>query len=138
MKKLITIILLSIHFFGYSQSMDIRWNSSGIEFSVNTHTGKLNYSVPGGEIRYNSILDPGPDGTIKSIGNVNIRYNGVLDPGPDGTIKSVGNVNIRYNGVLDPGPDGYIKSVGGLSVRYNSVLDPGPNESVKSTSGSVN
>ena len=99
----------------FGQSMDIRWNDSGIEFSINSHTGKLNYSVPGGDI----------------------KYNGMYDPGPTGSVKSIGSVNIKYNGTYDPGPTGYIKSVGGLSVKYNGTYDPGPTGSVKSTSGSV-
>ena len=118
MKKLLSILFLlsfTLPFISFGQSMDIRWDDSGIEFSINSHTGKLNYSVPGGDI----------------------KYNGMYDPGPTDYIKSIGSVNIKYNGMYDPGPTDYIKSVGGLSVKYNGMYDPGPTGSVKSTSGSV-
>ena len=94
MKKLILILLFIIPLMSFGQSMDIRWNDSGIEFSINTHTGKLNQSVPGGDIRYNSIIDSGPEGYIKSIGSISIKYNSIIDSGPEGYVKSTsGSVN---------------------------------------------
>ena len=88
MKKLILILLFIIPLMSFGQSMNIRWSDSGIEFSINTHTGELDYSVSSGEIRYNSIIDSGPEGYIKSIGSVSIKYNSILDSGPEGYVKS--------------------------------------------------
>ena len=124
MKKLLFILLLAIPFIGFGQSMTIKWNDySGIEFEINSHSGKLSYTVSsGGDIKYNRGL--------------------YTDSGPEGTIKSIGRVNIKYNRGLytDSGPEGTIKSVGGLDIKYNRGLytDSGPEGSVKSTSGSVN
>ena len=114
MKKVL-LLLCVLPFIGFGQSMNIKWDESGIEFSINTHTGELDYSVPGGTI----------------------KYNGTYDVGPKGSVKSVGSVSIKYNGTYDVGPKGFIKSVGGLSVKYNGTYDVGPKGSVKSTSGSV-
>ena len=115
MKKLLFVFLLTFQIMVFGQSMNIKWDESGIEFSINTHTGELDYSVPGGTI----------------------KYNGTYDVGPKGSVKSVGSVSIKYNGTYDVGPKGFIKSVGGLSVKYNGTYDVGPKGSVKSTSGSV-
>ena len=147
MKKVLFILLLTIPFVGFGQSMTIKWDDySGVEFEINSHSGKLSYTVPsGGDIKYNtgSLYDSGPNGTIKSIGRVDIKYNtgSLYDSGPNGTIKSVGGVDIKYNtgSLYDSGPEGTIKSVGGLDIKYNtgSLYDSGPKGSVKSTSGSV-
>lgn len=139
-KYFLLLTLLFSTFSGFSQSMKIIWeDAQGREFSINTHSGNFQYSmIPGDKLYYNGTYDSGPDGSIKSIGNVKIYYNGKYDGGPEGSVKSVGNVRIYYNGKYDSGPEGTIKSVGGLKIYYNGRYDSGPEGSIKSTSGSVN
>ena len=140
MKQFIILLLTLSPSLGFSQGMKITWEDSfGREFSINTHTGNFQYSmIAGDNLYYNGKYDSGPEGSIKSIGNVMVYYNGTYDGGPIGSVKSVGNVNIYYNGKIDSGPKGTIKSVGGLIIYYNGKFDGGPEGSIKSTSGSVN
>ncbi|MEN9442519.1 MAG: hypothetical protein RLZ33_2596 [Bacteroidota bacterium] len=139
MKLLFFFLALSASI-GFSQGMKITWeDSKGREFSIDTHTGSFQYSmISGDKLYYNSKYDSGPEGSIKSIGNVSIYYYGKYDIGPEGFVKSVGNVRINYNGKYDTGPEGTIKSVGGLTIYYNGKYDSGPEGTIKSTSGSVN
>ena len=137
---LLFISLLFFGNYGFSQGMKITWEDpEGREFSISTHSGNFQYSmVPGDKLYYNGTYDSGPEGLIKSIGNIKIYYNGKYEGGPEGSVKSVGNVRIYYNGKYDSGPEGTIKSVGGLKIYYNGRYDSGPEGSIKSTSGSVN
>lgn len=139
-KYFLLLTLLFLTFSGFSQSMKIIWeDAQGREFSINTHSGNFQYSmIPGDKLYYNGTYDSGPEGLIKSIGNIKIYYNGKYDGGPEGSVKSVGNVRIYYNGKYDSGPEGTIKSIGGLKIYYNGRYDSGPEGSIKSTSGSVN
>ncbi len=140
MKQFIILLLILAPSLGFSQGMKITWeDSDGREFSINTHTGNFQYSmIAGDKLYYNGRYDSGPEGSIKSIGNVKVYYNGKYDGGPEGSVKSVGNIKIYYNGKYDSGPEGTIKSVGGLKIYYNGKYDSGPEGSIKSTSGSVN
>ena len=136
---LITILVL-LPYFGFTQGLEITWeDEKGREFTINSHNGSFEYSmIPGDRLYYNGTYDSGPEGSIKSIGNVKIYYNGKYDGGPEGFVKSVGNVRIYYNGKYDSGPEGTIKSVGGLKIYYNGKYDSGPEGTIKRTSGSVN
>ena len=119
MKKLLSILFFAIvPLLCFSQGMKIKWeDSSGREFSINTHTRNFEYSMVAGD---------------------KIYYNSTYSGGPEGSVKSVGNVKIYYNGAYSGGPEGTVKSVGGLKVYYNSAYSGGPEGSIKSTSGSVN
>ena len=152
MKKLLSILLLTIPFFGFGQSMNISWEDrDGREFSINTHSGNFQYSmISGDKIDYNDKYDDrhksGIVGKVKSIGNVKIVYYEKYDDrhksGIVGKVKSVGNVKIVYYEKYDDrhksGIVGYIKAVGGLKVYYNEKYDDGPLGSIKNSSGSVN
>jgi len=67
MKKLLYILLFTIPFVGFGQSMNITWeDNDGREFSINTHTLQLKYSmVSGDKIKYNTSDYYGPKGSIK-------------------------------------------------------------------------
>mgnify|MGYP001163392593 FL=1 len=140
MKTLLFSIFIVAPLLCFSQGMKIKWeDSSGREFSINTHTRSFQYSmVAGDKIYYNSAYSGGPEGSVKSVGNVKIYYNSAYSGGPEGSVKSVGNVKIYYNSAYSGGPEGTVKSVGGLKVYYNSAYSGGPEGSIKSTSGSVN
>ena len=139
-KLLFTIIVALMPLLCISQGMKIKWeDSSGREFSINTHTGNFEYStITGDNIYYNSAYDSGPKGSVKSIGNTYIHYNSAYDSGPKGSVKSIGNTYIYYNSTYDSGPEGTVKSVGGLEVYYNSAYSGGPEGTIKRTFGSVN
>ena len=113
MKKILFIILLIIPFVGFGQSMDIRWNTSGIEFSINPYTGELNYTVPSGDIEYIKYSSQGPVGSIKSVGDVDIEYIKYSSQGPVGSVKSVGNLDIEYIKYSSQGPVGSVKETSG-------------------------
>ena len=140
MKKVFTLLFATMPLFCFSQGMKIKWeDSNGREFSINTHTREFQYSmIPGDKIYYNNAYSGGPDGSVKSIGNVNVYYNNAYTGGPDGSVKSVGNVKIYYNNAYSGGPAGTVKSVGGLTIYYNNAYSGGPAGSIKTTSGSVN
>jgi len=141
MKKLLFILFFAIApLLCFSQGMKIKWeDSSGREFSINTHTRNFEYSmIAGDRIYYNSAYSGGPEGKVKSIGNVKIYYNSAYSGGPEGSVKSVGNVKIYYNSAYSGGPVGTVKSVGGLKVYYNSSYSGGPEGSIRRTIGSVN
>jgi hypothetical protein len=139
-KYFLLLTLLFLTFSGFSQSMNIIWeDAQGREFSINTHSGKFQYSmIPGDKLSYYGTYDGGPEGAIKSIGSTRIYYYGKYDGGPEGAVKSVGNVRIYYNGEFSGGPEGTVKSVGGLKVYYFGKYQSGPEGSIKSTSGFVN
>ena len=115
MKKLLILIFAIMPLLGFSQGMKITWeDSDGREFSINTHTRHFQYSmVAGDKIYYNNAYSGGPDGSVKSVGNVKIYYNNAYSGGPDGTVKSVGGLKIYYNNAYSGGPDGSIKSTSG-------------------------
>ena len=110
-KLLFTIIVALMPLLCISQGMKIKWeDSSGREFSINTHTGNFEYStITGDNIYYNSAYDSGPKGSVKSIGNTYIYYNSTYDSGPEGTVKSVGGLEVYYNSAYSGGPEGTIK-----------------------------
>lgn len=140
MKKLLALMTFLIPLILFGQGMNITWeDSSGREFSINTHTRQFSWSmVAGDNVTYNNAYSGGPNGSVKSIGPVRIQYNNAYSGGPEGSVKSVGNVRIQYNNAYSGGPDGTVKSVGGLRVTYNNAYSGGPAGSIKSTSGSVN
>ena len=148
MKKLLSVVLCCLPIILFGQGMNINWeDSSGREFSINTHTHKFAWSmIAGDDVTYNNAYSGGPSGTVKSIGPVRIEYNNAYSGGPDGSVKSVGDVRIYYNSgftvVGNGGPDGTVKSVGGLTVLYNNgytvIGGGGPAGSIRGTSGSVN
>ena len=141
MKKLIFIFFFCLTTqISFSQGMKIKWqDSSGREFSINTHNRNFEYSIlPGDKILYNSRYSGGPEGSVRSIGNTKIYYNSAYSGGPEGSVKSVGNVKINYNSAYSGGPEGTVKSVGGLKIYYHSAYSGGPEGAIKSTSGSVN
>lgn len=140
MKKILILLLFLIPAIYFSQGMKITWSDSdGREFSINTHSRNFQYSmISGDKIYYNNAFSGGPEGSVKSIGNVNIYYNNAFSGGPDGSVKSVGNVDIYYNNAFSGGPEGTVKSVGGLDIYYHNAFSGGPVGSIKSTSGSVN
>ena len=151
MKKLLSILLLTLPFIGFGQSMNISWEDrDGREFSINTHTGNFKYSmVSGDQLEYNngySSYDTGEKGTIRTIGDVKIVWNNgysSYDTGEKGTLRSVGDVKIVWNNgysSYDTGEKGTLRSVGGLKVEYNngySSYDKGPKGTIRGTSGSV-
>lgn len=139
MKKIIILLFTLAPFIGFSQGMKISWeDKDGREFSINSHTGNFQYSmIPGDKLYYNGPYEMGPEGSIKSIGNVKVYYYGKYEIGPEGFVKSVGSIKIYYNGKYDSGPEGTIKSVGGLKIYYYGKYENGPEGSIKSTSGSV-
>ena len=126
MKKLLSILLLTLPFIGFGQSMNISWEDrDGREFSINTHTGNFKYSmVSGDQLEYNngySSYDTGEKGTIRTIGDVKIVWNNgysSYDTGEKGTLRSVGGLKVEYN-------NGY------------SSYDKGPKGTIRGTSGSV-
>jgi len=100
MKKLLSILLLTIPFFVFGQSMNISYEVRyGREFSINTHTGNFQYSmISGDKIDYNDKYDDrhksGIVGYIKAVGGLKVYYNEKYDDGPLGSIKnSSGSVN---------------------------------------------
>lgn len=139
MKRLIFLLLITIPFLGFGQSVNLTWeDSQGREFSINSHSGKFKYSmVSGDQIYYNGRYDSGPEGSVKKIGSVSIYYNGRYDGGPEGSVKKVGSVSIYYNGRYDSGPEGSVKKIGGMSVYYNGRYDNGPEGSFKKTTGTI-
>jgi len=139
MKTLLFLILFLSPLSIFCQGMKISWeDEQGREFSINSHSGQFQYSmITGDKLYYNGPYDGGPEGSIKSIGNVRVYYNGPYDGGPNGSVKSVGNIKIYYNGPYDNGPVGSIKSIGGLKIYYYGKYESGPEGSIKSTSGSV-
>ena len=116
MKKLIFIFFFCLTVqVSFGQGMKIKWqDSSGREFSINTHTRSFEYSIlPGDKILYNSRYSGGPEGSVKSIGNTKIYYNSAYSGGPEGTVKSVGGLKIYYHSAYSGGPEGAIKSTSG-------------------------
>ena len=95
MKKILSILLLTLPFLGFGQSMNISWEDrDGREFSINTHTGNFKYSmVSGDQLEYNngySSYDTGEKGTLRSVGGLKVEYNNgysSYDKGPKGTIR---------------------------------------------------
>jgi hypothetical protein len=133
MKNILLIFAFFLMNYSFGQGMKITWkDQKGREFSINTQTRQFEYSmIQGDNIYYNNAYSGGPDGSVKSIGNVNIYYNNAYSGGPDGSVKSVGNVNIYYNNAYSGGPDGSVKSVGNMKIFYNV------DGKIKSTIGSV-
>ena len=140
MKKLLFILLLTVPFLGFGQSMNIKWeDQDGREFSINNVTGDLKYSmVSGDKISYITQSWKGPVGSVESIGPVDIEYITQSWKGPVGSVESVGSVDIEYITQSWKGPVGYIESVGGLTINYITQSWKGPVGSVESTSGRVN
>ena len=134
MKKLLYILLFTIPFVGFGQSMNIEWEDrDGREFSINSNSGRFSYSmVSGDQLEYN---------------NSN-QYDYKNTGGSSGTIRKVGNVTIEYNNsnqydYKNTGPDGTIRKVGGLVIEYNNsneydYKNTGPDGTIRKTSGSVN
>ena len=89
MKRLIFLLLITIPFLGFGQSVNLTWeDSQGREFSINSHSGKFKYSmVSGDQIYYNGRYDSGPEGSVKKIGGMSVYYNGRYDNGPEGSFK---------------------------------------------------
>ena len=118
MKKLLLLLLFTIPFLGFGQSINIKWEDrDGREFSVNNQTGNFRYSmVSGDDIKYITNSYYGPVGSVQKVGDVNIKY----------------ITNSYY------GPVGSVQKVGGLKIEYITNSYYGPVGSVKSTSGSVN
>ena len=117
MKKLLFVLILTIPFMVFGQSMNIKWEDrDGREFSINNQTSEFKYSmVPGDKIKYITQSWKGPVGSVESIGGVEIKY-----------------ITQSWKG-----PVGYIQSVGGLEIKYITQSWKGPIGSVESTSGRV-
>jgi len=149
-KLLLTLFICITPLLCFSQGMKIKWEDSyGREFSINTHTREFQYSaIARDKMSYNNRLDIGPEGSIKTIGNVKINYIGKYEGGsgagkPVNSVSRVGGVVISYNNRLDSGPEGYVKAVGGLKIYYIGKYEGGsgagkPVGSIKGTFGSVN
>ena len=89
MKKLLLIILVSIPYLLFSQSMNIIWeDNEGREFSINSHSNSFTYSmVSGDKIKYNTSDYYGPKGSVSQVGGLKIIYNTSDYYGPKGSIK---------------------------------------------------
>ena len=95
-KLLLTLFICITPLLCFSQGMKIKWeDSSGREFSINTHSRNFQYSmVAGDKIYYNNAYSGGPDGSVKSVGGLKVYYNSAYSGGPEGSIKSTnGSVN---------------------------------------------
>ena len=119
MKKLLLIILVSIPYLLFSQSMNIKWeDNEGREFSINSHSNNFTYSmVSGDRIKYNTSDYYGPKGSVSQVGNVRIKYNTSDYYGPKGSVSQVGGLKIIYNISDYYGPKGSIKETRGSVFR---------------------
>jgi len=101
MKKLLLIILVSIPYLLFSQSMNIIWEDN---------EGRV-------RIKYNTSDYYGPKGSVSQVGNVRIKYNTSDYYGPKGSVSQVGGLKIIYNTSDYYGPKGSIKETRGSVFR---------------------